>query len=308
MAVRRRVRRILTRVVALGVFALLLLAGLCVMLYPSMSNYINEKNQSRVINHYNTKVSAMSTADYSQLIKLAKAYNARLAQSGLAVHDAFENGADESDRSGEYWKLLNVDGTGIMGYLIIDKIHVRLPIYHGTDSLVLQKGAGHIQGSSLPVGGENTHAVLSAHTGLPSAEYFTNLDQMKMGDTFQLHVLGQTLTYQVDQILTVLPYQVDALSIIPGGDYVTLVTCTPYGINSHRLLVRGKRIATPASETGSAVSPAQRAKLSGLRAVAAWFGRIGSIFVAAGETAYEHIVTGLVIATERCLKLLGIPY
>lgn len=298
----------LTRVLILGVFLAILFVGLCVLLYPSMSNYINEKNQTRIINIYDNNTTALSAGDYSQYLKQAQEYNAKLAQSGMAVQDAFESGQISTDKSSDYWKLLNLDGSGVMGYLVIGKINVKLPIYHGTDTAVLQDGVGHIQGSSLPVGGENTHAVLSAHTGLPSAEYFTNLDQMKLGDTFEIHVLGEVLTYQVDQILTVLPDQVNALSIIKGGDYVTLVTCTPYGVNSHRLLVRGTRVASTQTTSQSVSTASDQTKTRAASGEPVWFRKIREQATAAVGAVYEKLAAPLVAAVEWCMGRLNIAY
>lgn len=304
--IRRKIRRLLLRILMLGVFSFLFLAGLCVLLYPYMSNYINQKNQSRVITHYDQKTQSLSLADYSDYLKKAQQYNAKLAQSGITVHDAFEGSQKSLDTKSDYWNTLNVGGAGVMGYLVISKIHLQLSIYHGTDSSVLEEGVGHIEGSSLPVGGENTHAVLTAHTGLPSAEYFTNLDQMKIGDPFELHVLGKVLTYRVDQILTVQPYQVDALSIIKGGDYVTLVTCTPYGINSHRLLVRGARVDDGQQSSIPENKTAHQANQT--NPIFVFVKKAFNQSVTALETAYEDVVTFLVVTTEKCFKFFGVQY
>ena len=173
-------------------------------------------------------------------LKEADIYNQKLSEKGSFYYDAF---SDEITIEKEvYLSLLNADGEGTMGHIEIPKISVRLPIYHGTDETVLEKGCGHMEGSSLPVGGISTHAVVCAHTGLGTAELFTNLDQLEIGDTFEILVFGRNLVYHVDEVQVVLPDQMEELSIVNGEDYVTLVTCTPYGINSHRLLVRGKRI------------------------------------------------------------------
>jgi len=217
---------------------LVLIAGVTVVLYPIVSNYWNAMHQSRVVADYSKSVSSLTQADYTQYFEAADQYNRSL----LASDTAFDTD-DWTDAQNEaYESLLSVDGSQVMATLEIPVIGVKLPVYHGTDESVLQVGIGHIKGSSLPVGGESTHCVLSGHTGLPSAQLLTNLDQMKTGDLFYLTVLDRTLVYQVDQILVVEPDDIDPLAIVPGEDYVTLVTCTPYGINSHRLLVRGTRI------------------------------------------------------------------
>jgi sortase A len=290
----------------LGVFLVILLIGLCVLLYPSVSNYINEKNASRVISIYDDKLTALSAADYSAYLEAAREYNARLAQSGLTVTDAFASGEKDEDRSSDYWTLLDLDGSGVMGYIVIDKIQVKLPLYHGTDEAVLQVGAGHIQGSSLPVGGKSTHAVMSAHTGLPSAEYFTDLDQLVLGDTFVLRIFGETLTYRVDQILTVLPHETEALSIVPGGDYATLITCTPYGVNSHRLLVRGTRTENAETQTqevsaGPSPEPAAPAAPTGFEKAK---NQVIKVFAA----GFETLATWLVTVSEWGMDRLGIKY
>jgi sortase A len=295
----------LRRILVIVLFGLIVLIGLNVLFYPQLSNYINEKNQSRVITGYDQKVAQLSSQDYSQYLAAAQAYNASLASGGTQISDAFQQAADDKSRKDPYWSLLKLDSTGVMGYLVIDKIKVNLPIYHGTDAGVLAAGVGHLQGSSLPVGGESTHAVLSAHTGLPSAELFTNLDQLAVGDTFAVHILGNTLTYQVDQILTVLPDEVDALSITPGKDYLTLVTCTPYGINSHRLLVRGVRIGNPAdsqTENSPAVQQqTQAAEQNGFQKI------LHSIFVAFAD-AFEAVITFVVKMSRLVMGWFGIAY
>jgi len=298
-----RLRSVLTKILVIFAFALIFFTGLCVLLYPSMSEYINEKNHSRVIDSYEQSLGSLSKADYSAYWAAAHAYNERLAGSGQSVQDAFSAESDsETKQSGEYWDLLNVGGDGTMGYITIDKVNIKLPIYHGTSEAVLASGVGHIEGSSLPVGGESTHAVLSAHTGLPSAELFTDVDQLAVGDTFQLHILDQVLTYQVDQILTVLPYEVDALQLVPGKDYVTLVTCTPYGVNDHRLLIRGERIETPAADAEQAVQEVQKAS------EAAQPTTVRSRIFLAFTNLFEKLVTWFVKAAEWGMDLFGIEY
>ena len=216
------------------ILILIFLVGLSVMLYPTISDYINQKNQSRAVASYSEEVENLSDVDYQAYFDAADDYNRRLAETP----DAFYRPEQVSG----YTDTLDVSGTGIMGYITISKIGVELPVYHGTSDGVLQVAAGHLEGSSLPVGGAGTHAVISAHRGLPSAKLFTNLDELEVGDTFTITVLDRVLTYEVDQISIVLPTETDLLQPVEGKDYVTLMTCTPYGINTHRLLVRGKRI------------------------------------------------------------------
>lgn len=214
---------------------LLLLAGVSLLLYPSLSDYWNSMHQTRAIASYAETVSQLDTAQYDEMWKAAQDYNRSLAQRETAF-------ALTDEQKAAYESLLDVSGLGVMGYIEIPEIDCSLPIYHGTEESVLQVAVGHLEWSSLPVGGEGTHCVLSGHRGLPSAKLFTNLDKLAVGDTFLLRVLDEVLTYEVDQILIVEPEQVDALGIVPGEDYCTLVTCTPYGINTHRLLVRGYRV------------------------------------------------------------------
>ena len=217
---------------------LLLAAGLSLLLYPSVSDYWNSLHASRAVTGYAQDVQSLTHDAYDAMLQAARDYNQSLAARETSYF------LSESQQA-EYDSLLDVGGTGIMGYIEIPAINVSLPIYHGTDDNVLQIAAGHISWTSLPVGGESSHCVLSGHRGLPSAKLFTNLDQLVEGDTFTIRVLDEVLTYEVDQILIVEPEDVSALEIIPGRDLCTLVTCTPYGINSHRLLVRGHRVATP---------------------------------------------------------------
>ncbi len=222
-----------------GVTVLLLIiffVGLSVLLYPTVSNWWNSKVQSRVVSNYSEAVEDLTAEEYEAYFEAAEAYNEALYQIGSSTMLA------DPELLDGYEDTLDITGTGIMGYITIDEINVELPIYHGTDSSVLSAGAGHLQGSSLPVGGANTHSVISAHRGLPSALLFTNLDKLEVGDTFTITVLDETLTYQVDQIAIVLPTEYENLYIEDGEDYCTLMTCTPYGINTHRLLVRGVRI------------------------------------------------------------------
>lgn len=210
-------------------------AGFSLLLYPTVSDLWNSRHQSLAIASYSETVTQLDEQDYDEIWAAARAYNAGLSNGAARFFPTEEEMAT-------YEALLNVAGNGIMGYIEIGRIGCMLPVYHGTDAAILQVAIGHIAGSSLPTGGAGTHCVVSGHRGLPSAKLFTNLDKMEIGDTFVLHVLDEKLTYEVDQILTVLPEEVDALEIDPEQDYCTLVTCTPYGVNSHRLLVRGRRI------------------------------------------------------------------
>lgn len=214
---------------------LLLLAGVSLLLYPSLSDYWNSMHQTRAIASYAETVSQLDTAQYDEMWKAAQDYNRALSQRETAF-------ALTDEQKAAYESLLDVSGLGVMGYIEIPEIDCSLPIYHGTEESVLQVAVGHLEWSNLPVGGEGTHCVLSGHRGLPSAKLFTNLDKLAVGDTFLLRVLDEVLAYEVDQILIVEPEQVDVLGIVPGEDYCTLVTCTPYGINTHRLLVRGHRV------------------------------------------------------------------
>ena len=216
------------------ILILVLLVGLSLLLYPSFSNYWNNLHQSKAIVRYDTVMANISEEDYSHLFDAAKAYNQALRELKFPLM--------YYDEVPGYYDLLDVTGLGIIGSIDIEKIGVKLPIYHGTSEAVLQIAVGHVEGSSLPTGGENTHCVLSAHRGLASARLFTDLDKMEIGDTFTLSVIDLLMTYQVDQILIVEPNDVEPLYAVEGEDYCTLVTCTPYGINSHRLLVRGTRI------------------------------------------------------------------
>lgn len=218
---------------------LVLLVAFAVLLYPTYSRYLNEKNGSKVVSEYDEKSVKLSHAEKEQMLADARAYNQEML-GNIDLIDPFSQTEPEVDE--RYESLLNVEGSGMMGYVKIPKINVELPIYHGTSESVLQAGVGHFQGTSLPVGGDSTHTVLTGHRGLPDKTLFTNMDKMEVGDIFYIKVLDATLAYEVDQILTVLPEDTEALSIVPGQDYATLVTCTPFAINTHRLLVRGHRI------------------------------------------------------------------
>lgn len=215
------------------VLVLVLLCGLAIMLYPVVSDYVSTRSHVRQITSYTAAITQQK--DYSAQWEAARAFNETL--SGNANRFYLTKEQREA-----YNQALNVSGTGVMGYIKIPKIDVSLPVYHGTSDAVLQAGVGHIEGTSLPTGDVGTHIALSGHRGLPSATLFTNLDRLGIGDAFTLKILDQTLTYEVDQILVVLPNEMDALAIDPSQEYCTLITCTPYGVNSHRLLVRGHRV------------------------------------------------------------------
>ncbi len=213
---------------------LFFLTGLCLLFYPTVSGWYNERVGSYVVSNYRAEVEDTSEEDAQVMLEEARAFNAAL--SGSITE--FAKGSPQEET---YINTLNVYD-GMMGAVIIDKINVNLPIYHGTDESVLQKGVGHLEGSALPTGDEGNHVVLTGHTGLPSATLFTQLDQLVIGDTFVIEVLGESYTYEIYDILVVEPYEVDSLVPVEGKDLVTLVTCTPYGVNSHRLLVQGERI------------------------------------------------------------------
>lgn len=223
-------------VVSTVLLTVMLLVGLSVMLYPTVSDWWNKNIATHSITSYNEAVAQMDDGETERMLQQAHEYNQKLA----GVYSPIVN----SDKVPDYDDILNISDTGIMGYISIPFIKVELPIYHGTSEEVLNIAAGHLKGSSFPVGGNNTHAVISAHRGLPSAKLFTDLDKLVEGDTFTINVLGEVYTYEIEKILTVLPDEIDKLEIIPNGDYVTLMTCTPYGINTHRLLLRSHRIET----------------------------------------------------------------
>lgn len=218
------------------ILVLILLTGVGIMLYPTVSDWWNSLHASRAIAGYVEAVEELSEEEKEAIFSAAESYN-RSRPYGANFNLS-------NSEYAEYEKLLNVAGNGIMGYIQIPSINVNLPVYHGTDEAVLQIAVGHIAGSSLPVGGERTHAVASGHRGLPSAKLFTDLDRLKEGDIFTFTVLDRTLTYQVDQIRITLPEDTEELAIAGAEDYFTLITCTPYGINTHRILVRGHRVAT----------------------------------------------------------------
>lgn len=225
------------------VIILIFLAGLSLLLYPLVANQWNNHRQKQLISNYESVISdkeAAGNIDYAAEMKKAEAYNDALLPSILPDSFAVADASTETDSS--YEDSLNIAGDGMMGIVEIPKIAIKLPIYHGTGDEVLQKAAGHLEGSSLPIGGESTHAVISAHRGLPSASLFTDLDQLEIGDHFLIHVLDETLCYEVDQILVVDPEDTSALAVEDGEDLMTLLTCTPYGVNTQRLMVRGHRV------------------------------------------------------------------
>lgn len=219
-------------------FTLLFLIGFGIMLYPVLSNALSQISYNETISSYEQSVSDENSSLYQSMVQEAVHYNEKLTTSSIV--DVFSD--PEITSSEEYMDILNLNRDGVMGYISIPKIDIKIPIYHGTSSEVLSKGVGHLEGSSFPVGGESTHAILSAHRGLPSARLFTDLDQLEVGDKFYIYILDQVYTYQVDQVLVIEPSETEALQIQDGKDLVTLVTCTPYGVNTHRLLVRGERV------------------------------------------------------------------
>ena len=221
---------------------LVIVIGLLVLFYPTISNFLVMKNASRVVSNYDAAVEALSDEEYRSMIDAAHAYNTRLAEESSGTTSALTGAVNTEATDAEYMKLLNLAGDGMMGYITVPKLKETLPIYHGTSEKVLQSGIGHLEQTSLPVGGASTHAALSGHRGLPTAKLFTDLNLMKKGDKFYITILKDTYAYQVDKITTVLPTDAKQLAIEPGKDLVTLITCTPYAVNTHRLLVRGHRI------------------------------------------------------------------
>ena len=244
-------KKILPVLLVILIFA----AGLGVMLYPTISNYINSRSQSYVIDRYEEEMEA-NAAYYESLLEKARAFNEELYRNGGLV-------ILTSEQKAEYETQLNLNGDGVMGYIEIPRLDLKLSIGHGTEEDVLQKMVGHLEGTSLPVGGASSHAVLSAHRGLPSAKLFSDLDLMQVGDRFTIHTLNQTLIYEVDQITIILPEEIEALAIVPGEDLVTLMTCTPYAVNTHRLLVRGRRVTE--AEAEATPQPEQKQPLDTLR-------------------------------------------
>lgn len=226
-------------------FGLMFLLGFAILIYPTVSNQWNTYRQNQLISSYEELIGKMAEEDFTKEWEKAKAFNDTIIHNNIFGDVFGENGDDIKNT--EYWQILNVGNDGVMGYVSIPKINVKLSIYHGTADDVLQTGIGHLNGTKLPIGGESTHSVLAAHRGLPSARLFTDIDQLERGDMFYIHVLDETLAYQVDQILDMVDKDDNetlqkALQIEEGQDCVTLFTCTPYGVNSHRLLVRGTRV------------------------------------------------------------------
>lgn len=259
-----------------GVLRLLcILVGAAILLYPSVSTYLSEKNGSRATGSYDGIVERQNEAVRQTILQKAEEYNRTLAEmdeSGLPPTDDLGRPAHPEG----YGDMLNIAGNGMMGYIVLPTLNETIPIYHSTEESVLQVGVGHVVNTSLPVGGASTHAALSGHRGLPSASLFTNLDEMRQGDLFYIKVLDRILAYQVDQILTVLPDETEHLAIVPGEDYVTLITCTPYGVNSHRLLVRGTRIPYTPPKDGESPIPES-----------------GRPFYAVIPMQYRHLMLGL---------------
>ncbi|MGN1131587.1 MAG: class C sortase [Ruminococcus sp.] len=233
---------------------LLFVVGIGIMSYPMISAMINNHALAQGSKVYNDIVKNMDNKRYKELLSQAKTYNESLTDN-VIITDPFDEEAYRKIGA-NYEKTLDVDGKGLIGYVEIPKISVNLPIYHGTSEEVLQKGAGHLQNTSFPIGGKSTHSVISAHTGMPTATMFDYLTEMKKGDVFYIRVIGKTLKYKVDQIKVILPDETDNLRIIPGEDHVTLLTCTPYGLNTHRLLVRGVRVPMDKSDSEQSVQQA----------------------------------------------------
>ena len=241
--------------IVINIFIILLfLVGAGIFTYPTISNYWNEYRNAQLVTKYNESVSDLSDDQYEKLWQEAEEYNAEHKVNTIV--DAFNE--EDYVLSHPYDEVLDPNGDGLMGSIEIPKLNLILAIYHGLSTEVLEKGVGHVEGTSLPIGGTSTHAVLAGHRGLPSAKIFTDLDQMKNGDIFLIHVLGKTLAYKVDQIKTVLPEESSELDIIEGGDHVTLVTCTPYGVNTHRLLIRGIRTEYVEPEEEAEETPIQQ--------------------------------------------------
>lgn len=272
------------------VFALMFVAGFLLLTYPTISDQWNTYRQSRLISSYEETVSTMEPEDFSEEWEKARAFNDTLAENNI-YGDVFA-GEDEDLEDTEYWSVLNAAGDGVMGYISIPKINVKLSIYHGTSDDILQTGVGHLDGTKLPIGGESTHCVLAAHRGLPSARLFTDIDQLEKGDRFYIHVLDEVLAYEVDQIYDMVDKDdmetlESAMSIVDGEDHVTLFTCTPYGVNTHRLLVRGVRVPYEGEEDVAATPTATM-----VRAVQDYY----MLYLVLGLS-----VTLLVILILRCL-------
>lgn len=223
------------------------LIGVALVLYPTVSDFINSLKYQSLVKHYNNDVEEINVDEYENILEEAQNYNEQLFKRKTTIVTI-----DENEKT-NYSELLNINDTSIMGYIEIPKIKLAVPIYHGTSAEALQIGVGHMEESSLPIGGINTHSAISGHSGLPSAKLFTDIGKLEIGDTFYIKVLKEVLTYEVDNIATVEPDELDLLEIEEGKDYVTLITCTPYGINTHRLLVRGHRVETIYNENNKSV-------------------------------------------------------
>ena len=234
---------------------LLFLFGACLVMYPSVSNWINQRNSTRAFIKYDKSVSKIDNNYYEEMLDEAAEHNKKIQETGSLGASVY---MEEQDNLETYNKILDPSKNGVMAWIRIPKIHVSLPIYHTTEESVLQKAAGHYVGSSFPIGGEGTHSVVTSHRGLPSARLFTELDLLEKGDVFYIEVLDQKLAYKVDKISTVLPDIEKELDIIPGEDHVTLVTCTPYAVNTHRLLVRGTRIPYDEKEEQKEIEKAEQ--------------------------------------------------
>ena len=233
------------------IVTLVLLIGLSLLLYPTVADYLNSLNYRRDIEDFRQNLQQLDDSERQALLDAAREWNDELLDAGSRI------GELNAERRQRYAALLDPFGSGMMGYIEIEKAGIYLPIYHGTEESVLQAGVGHIEGSSLPVGGTGTHTILSGHTGLPSSKLFSNIDQLEVGDTFLLHILGEVLTYRVESTVVVLPEEAEKQEFDPQRDLCTLMTCTPYGINSHRLLVRGVRIETPVAEQPDPEKPVE---------------------------------------------------
>lgn len=220
---------------------LIIFAGICLIAYPWISNYVYEHAAQSTVSTYDEQVKETDKNQLKEMLKKAREYNQKLLKANVVLTDPFSGDVTGGLSEKEYYEMLALDNTGVMCTLEVPAIGIDLPVYHGTSDEVLEKGIGHLEGTSLPVGGKSSHAVLTGHTGINKAKMFTDLTELKKGDQFYIHVLGKILAYEVDEINVVLPEDTKKLSIVEGKDYVTLVTCTPYGENTHRLLVRGKR-------------------------------------------------------------------
>ena len=272
------------------------LAGVGIFLYPTVSNWMAEHNQSEIIHSYQDKVSEFSGQQLAEEWEKAVVYNENL--TGEPVHDPFVMGSGYVIPE-NYEETLNLNGDGVMCYLEIPKIGVNLPVYHGASEEVLEKGAGHLEATTLPIGGQGRHSVISAHRGLPSAELFTRLDEMEVGDVFYIHVLDQTLAYEVDQIETILPEELEKLAAEDGKDLVTLLTCTPYAVNTHRLLVRGSRIEYVQPDEETMQDSVEKPLFEG---VDVWYYYLG---IAIGLVVLGVGITAIVIVRKRRKKRMG---